>query len=292
MTSANARHLKVGAGIGPDLTVLGVVDKQQRNPVYIVWHHRAWCPMACKLFPTYERARREAGALSQLDHPNTVRFLGIGKPAHLLMEFLEGPTLDRMIRMHKKQPMSVSNVMRVAIHIGSALQHVHERGLIHLDVKPSNVIVVRGRPVLYDFGTARQRDARRPKQIVGTDPYIAPEECQQLAVTSAADIFSLGVTIYEMLTGELPFPSGTRSQPFPQVHRPAVPLRRHRARVPRRLEDLVLGCLAPDPAARPGIPVLLPALHDFIRSGPPMWPPDFRPGLHGSLNGRRRSVSG
>jgi serine/threonine protein kinase len=271
--------LKVGDRIGPDLTVLGVMDKYRRNPVYIVWHHRSWCPMACKTFRSRQLAEREAKALSQFSHPNTVRFLGIGAgwPAHIVMEFLEGPTLGALIDSQERW-LSISDALRIAIHVGAALSHVHDRGLLHLDVKPNNVIVARGgRPVLFDFGVARVQDAPRPREILGTDAYIAPEECLRQEVRPAADVFGLGVTLYEMLTGEMPFTGRSRRNRFPQTHQSPVPIRHHRATVPSALDNLVLACLARNAIDRPTIPILLPALHDFIRSGPPMWPAGFRP---------------
>jgi serine/threonine protein kinase len=270
------RPLKVGARLGPDLTVLGTVDKQKRNPVYIVWHHRAWCPMACKLFSTRERAEREAEALAAMAHPNTVRSFGVAEPACLLMEFLEGPTLARLIDTSPRR-LPLADCLRVAIYLGAALHHIHERGYLHLDVKPGNVIVSRGRPVLYDLGSARRRTDSRPDTIAGTDPYIAPEECLLETVGPPADVFGLGVTLHEMLTGKLPFPRGTRKNPFPQTTRPPTPLRRHRAGAPAALEKLLLACLARNPAERPALPDLLPPLHALIRQGPPMWPAGFDP---------------
>lgn len=279
MTNPRSLHYKLNASIGADLTVLGVLDKQRRNPVYIVWHHRKWCPMACKVFRSIERMRREADILALMSHPNTVRFLGVGSPAHLLMEFLEGPTLSRLIDIQRRERLSVSNAVRVAIHLGSALHHVHDQGFIHLDVKPTNVIVVRGRPVLYDFGIARAQCQERPPHTQGTDAYIAPEECLRQVVSPAADVFGLGVTLYEMLTGTLPFPDGTRRRPYPQIFQEPMPPREANPKLPVALEALVLSCLARDPASRPTLPDLLPGLHRHIRSGPSMWPAGFQPEL-------------
>lgn len=271
------RALKIGARLGRHLTVLGLVDAESANPVYLVWHHRAWCPMACKVFHSMRRARQEANRLKTLDHPSVVRYLGLESPACLLMEFLEGPTLRKFVRTQRRKKLSISDALRVAIYIGSALTHVHARGLLHLDVKPANVIVYRGRPVLFDVGTAVPRQRAQLDTLVGTDEYMAPEQCTKGRVTPASDVFSLGVTLYEMLTGKLPFARGTRRKPFPQCADEATPLRRHLPRAPAALEALLAACLARDPRRRPPLRELMPALHGFIKGGPAMWPAGFRP---------------
>jgi serine/threonine protein kinase len=271
-----AVHPKIGARTS-SLTILGAIDDRGKDPVYIVWHHQDWCPMACKMFDRPAKAQREAGILRAFAHPNIVRYLGMDGPRHLLMEFLDGSPLSRMVREKKKKRLPVADALRVGIHLGSALQHVHDRGFVHLDIKPSNIIVVHGRPVLFDFGTARSRNGKRPHRPVGTDPYIAPEECLRERATPAADVFGLGVTLYELLTGELPFPEGTKRRPFSQLRHLPTSARQHRRDIPEPLDDLVLSCLARDPSARPGLSDLLPGLHGFVRSGPPMWPPGFAP---------------
>ncbi len=96
-------------------------------------------------------------------------------------------------------------------------------------------------------------------------------------VSSATDVFGLGVLLFELLTGELPFPKASKRNPFPQVERAPASARGFRPTLPRALDDLLLACLAHDPAIRPGLPVLLPALHTFIRTGPRMWPAGFEP---------------
>jgi eukaryotic-like serine/threonine-protein kinase len=269
-------RLRVGARLGKELTVLGVIDRRGGEGLCIVWNHAAWCPMACKVFRTYRDAEREAKVLSLLAHPNTVRFLGLSEPANLLMEFLEGPTLEDLIYRQPRRRLAISDAIRVAMYIGAALHHIHSAGYLHLDIKPANVIVARGgRPVLYDFGSARQ-PRERPRLIAGTNPYIAPEECLKQSVAPAADVFGLGVTLYEMLTGELPFPLGRHRDDFPQTRLAPVPLRRRR-RVSAVLDGLVLSCLDRNPATRPPIAGLLPRLHEHIAKGQRMWPPGFDP---------------
>jgi serine/threonine protein kinase len=271
-----APRLQVGSKVGGYLTVLGVIDTGGHHSTnYIVWHHRSWCPMACKLFPTQEDADAEAGVLADLAHPNIVRLLGTGRPPHLLMEFLEGPTL-RGLMLERRRP-TVSNALRAAMHLGGALEHMHARGILHLDVKPSNVIVAYGRPVLFDLGSARRRSEWALSQTEGTQPYMAPEQCLGQAVNPATDVFGLGVTLYEILAGKLPFRLGSARRPYPQTVDTPIPLRRHRPEIPASLDRIVLQCLAYSSKDRPSLPQLILSLHDFIRSGPVMWPRDFRP---------------
>jgi eukaryotic-like serine/threonine-protein kinase len=272
-----ARLKKIGMRLGTDLTVLGVIDGRGGVPIYLVWHHKHWCSMACKVFKNSDKARREAEILSTLAHPNIVRCFGVSQSTCMLMEFLEGPTLHRFIKTQPKSRLAISDAIRVAVHIGSALKHIHDTGLLHLDVKPSNIIVMNGRPVLYDFGIARWQGAPRPNAIRGTESYIAPEECLLQSVTPAADIFGLGVTLYQILTGDYPFPEGSRSKPYPQVSQAPVPVRHRRPSVPPALDRLILSCLTRDPPARPNLAELLSALHAFISTGPHMWPAGFRP---------------
>lgn len=147
-----------------------------------------------------------------------------------------------------------------------------------MDVKPDNVIVVNGRPVLFDFGSMREKTAPRPPNVDGTDPYIAPEELLLENSGQAADVFALGVTLYEMLTGKLPFPERKIDGLLAQASRPPERLSRHRPKVRKKLEEIVLSCLARKPENRPSIRKLLPALHEFIQDGPLMWPSDFQAG--------------
>src|SRR5437899_3987436 len=99
---------------------------------------------------------------------------------------------------------------------------------------------------------------------------MAPEQCRGGRVTPASDVYGLGATLYESLTGRSPFPEGTRRKPFPQLALSPLPLRSFAPAVPVALEKLVLACLAPNPAARPSMAELLPKLHEFIRTGPRM----------------------
>ena len=272
-------RLAVGDRIGAELTVLGAIDDAGPDPLYLVWNHRAFCPMTCKLYRSARRMAAEANVLAALSHPNLVRFFGCGQPPHLLMEFLEGPSLRQLLKRRPHKRLGISDSLRVAIHLCAALVHIHERGFLHLDIKPSNIIIARGgRPVLFDFGIARPSGTWHEPRLEGSDPYMAPEQCRREAVGPASDIFGLGATLYEMLSGELPFPPADHRHPFPQTVADPVPLRARRARIAAEFDRLVLRCLMRDPAARPASPAeLATLLHPLIQSGPPMWPPGFQP---------------
>jgi eukaryotic-like serine/threonine-protein kinase len=233
--------------------------------------------MLCKVMQSKEAAQREADILMALSHPNIVRSFGVDGSTCLLMEYLEGPSLHQLVKSRPKRQLGVDDALRISIYIGAALSHVHDRGLLHLDVKPANIVVVNERPILCDFGIARWQADPRPSSVGGTDDYVAPEECRLEAITPAADIFGLGVMLYELLTGHLPFPEKQEGGPYPQILQSPSSVRKHRAAIPVGLEKLVLSCLGSDPKARPALPVLLPALNQFISSGPPMWPPGFQP---------------
>lgn len=273
-----SKPARIGTRLTPNLTVLGVIDGGSIDPVYIVWNHRAWCPMACKVFSSSQRARREADVLRALSHPNVVRLLELEAPVFMLMPFLEGPTLSNMIRNAPTKRLPADDALRIAIHLGAALLHVHECGHLHMDVKPSNIIIARGGiPILFDFGTARSQSDVRPAEIIGTDQYLAPEEAQLGEVGPAADVFSFGATLFEMLSGEVPFLKHSKLKPFPQIDTDARDLKRLRPSLPRALCDVVGRCLSRDPASRPALADVLPHLNQLICRGPKMWPQGFDP---------------
>jgi eukaryotic-like serine/threonine-protein kinase len=185
--------------------------------------------------------------------------------------------LKQLFQSKKKGRLSLSNAMRIAIYLGSALLHMHSRGYLHLDVKPTNIVIYRGRPVLFDLGTARLCSQPQLTGCVGTDDYMAPEQCERGQVSPASDVFGFGVTLYQMLTGKLPFPEERSAIFSPQARGSATPLRSYLPHAPRALEALLLACMNPSASARPTFKDLLPALHQFIYTGPKMWPPSFDP---------------
>jgi eukaryotic-like serine/threonine-protein kinase len=271
------RKLKIGMSVARGITVLDVVDDGGKDAVYLVWNHRAWCPMACKVYDRPSDARHEVSVLRALDHPHIVRSLGAGSPGYVLMEYLDGPTLKQFILSQKTGRMSLSNAMRIGIYVGSALLHMHSRGYLHLDVKPSNIVIYRSRPVLFDLGVSRLCSQPQLKSRVGTDFYMSPEQCERGRVSTASDVFGFAVTLYQMLTGKLPFPKGRNRASLPQTRIKATPLRTHLPRAPKALETLLQTCMDRSAASRPSFKELLPTLHQFIHTGPKMWPASFDP---------------
>lgn len=186
---------------------------------------------------TVGRFKREAQAASQIRSDNVAAVVDFGTtPAglsYLVMEYVLGKPLDEVII--NEGPLAVPRVTRLALGIANGLAAAHKLGFVHRDVKPSNVLVsVQGRreiPKLVDFGIVRNhadRDATqltRDGKVLGTPAYMAPEQWQESAVGPAADLYSLGIVLYEMLTGHKPF----RAQEIPQIltkhlHEPPPPL--------------------------------------------------------------------
>jgi serine/threonine protein kinase len=203
-----------------------------------------------------ERFRREARAVASLSHPNIVTILDRGEDEgrqFIVFELVEGRTLAEALRDEGRLP--VRRALEIAIQVARGLGFAHEQGLIHRDVKPQNVILNGdGRAKVTDFGIARSLDVQGVTQsgaVLGTSNYIAPEQASGRPVDRTTDVYSLGVVLFELLTGEVPFPGESFvavamqhvSEPPPSVLevRPDVPVRVARA-VDRALEK--------DPAER------------------------------------------
>jgi serine/threonine protein kinase len=193
----------------------------------------------------------ELRALQALNHPVIARgFGGVleGDRPHICVEFLEGPRLSTLIR--KFGPLPVEQLIPLAVQLCSALHYMHARRMVHLDVKPKNIIMG-APPRLIDLSIARSfRDAAALDVAVGTDAYMAPEQCVPTpgGVGAPADIWGLGITLHEAVAGELPFPRGSDDHRHPQIKLRPRPLD---SRVPGAIADLIDGCLRRDPRERP-----------------------------------------
>ena len=162
-----------------------------------------------------ERFRREARAVAQLSHPNVVAVIDAGEDGgypYIVLEYVEGETLKQRIDRLGRLP--VDEAAAYAIEIGRGLAAAHARRLVHRDVKPQNVLIdAEGRAKVTDFGIARSLESdglTKTGRVLGTTDYVAPEQAMGHGVDSRSDIYSLGVLLYEMLTGEVPFRAETR----------------------------------------------------------------------------------
>jgi predicted ATPase len=194
----------------------------------------------------------EARSAARLNHPNIVSLYDAGESggdAYIVMELVEGRSL------HDQPPESLDGVLEIARQICQALAHAHAAGIVHRDLKPENVIVTKdGRVKLLDFGLARPIASRLTVDggISGTVFYLAPEQALGKAVDVRADLYSLGVMLYELSTNRLPF---TADDPLAVVtqhlHAPVVPPRTIRPDVPPALDRLIVALLAKQPEDRP-----------------------------------------
>ena len=211
-----------------------------------------------------QRFVQEAKAASALNHPNIITIYEIDKTdtCHFIaLEFIDGKTLRRRLRRHE---MKIDQVLDVAIQTATALSAAHEAGIIHRDIKPEN-IMLRGDGIVkvLDFGLAKLTEHTQisevdmeaptsaglitePGEIVGTTPYMSPEQARGLDLDARTDIFSLGVLIYEMVTRRLPFEGNSRPEILAMIlsEKEAPPLARYSREAPDELERIVEKALA------------------------------------------------
>lgn len=231
--------------------------------------------------------RREARMLDRLRHPVIVRSFGAhpdGARPHLVLEHLEGPRLSRLLR--KFGPLPMEQLLPLALEIAAALHYLQGQGIVHLDVKPSNIIM--GAPArLIDMSLARTVEvAAELTYVVGTDYYLAPEQAlptPEEPPGPPADVWGLGVTLFESVAGHLPWPAEDFLEDedgvagaYPQVDQPPRELPRT---APGPLAELILACLARRPAERPTAAEVADAMEPLIARLPKPVLAGFRPRL-------------
>ena len=238
--------------------------------VYKAYDTHLECEVAVKVIRTenlpqsgveraLKRFEREAKAVARLNHPNIVKVTDYGeedgKP-YLVMPFLPGGTLKQLIRERGQIPWQ--EAARILIPIAEALAYAHEEKVIHRDIKPSNILLTRsGQPMLTDFGVAKiiedeaTQDLTGTSATVGTPEYMAPEQITSKTVDARADLYSLGVVFYEMVTGRKPFEADTpmavlvkhASEPLP---RPS----QYNKNLPLNIENILIKALTKKPEDR------------------------------------------
>ena len=203
-----------------------------------------------------ERFRREALAASALDHPNIVPCLGTGTdPAgpYLVMALVDGE--DLTTRLRRETTLPPADVARIGLDVARALGVAHQRGIVHRDVKPGNILIARdGHALVTDFGIARLADDAEgsvPGTILGSVQYFSPEQARGDTTTPASDVYGLGLVLYEALTGRRPWSGETSAAiALARIGAPAPSARALRADVPVALDSVVMRAMDPDPLRR------------------------------------------
>jgi beta-lactam-binding protein with PASTA domain/predicted Ser/Thr protein kinase len=202
-----------------------------------------------------ERFRREASSAAGLQHPNIVSIFDRGEwdgTYYIAMEYVEGHTLKDIVR--ERGPAPPEAAVDVVLQILRALRFAHQRGVVHRDIKPQNVLIDEdGRVKVTDFGIARAgaSDMTETGSIMGTAQYLSPEQAQGRPVDARSDLYSIGIVLYELLTGRVPFDAESPvSVALKQVSEPPVPPREIDPTLPAALEGVVLRALEKDPARR------------------------------------------
>jgi len=267
MSEQESWQLEEGAEIAPGRSVLKALGGGYDYEVYLVWDDKLFSVLVAKLLRPHlvgrerslRRLAREAEVLATLAHPVVLRGFGAamdGDHPHLLLEHLEGPTLRRLIR--RGGPLPPEQILPLALHIASALHYLSTEDIVHLDVKPDN-IVMGIPPRLIDMSLARSLDeALEVSVAIGTNAYMPPEQCapgEAGEIGPPADVWGLAATLFHAVTGRTPFsrPASTADDATPEerypqlVEDPVAPERR----IPAGLMDPVMAGLAKKPADRP-----------------------------------------
>jgi serine/threonine-protein kinase len=216
------------------------------------------------------RFRREARAMSQLTHPNTVRVFMYGEleedgSLYIVMEMLDGKNLNQRVR--RGGPLPANRAIPILVQVCGALQEAHEMGIVHRDLKPENIFLstqggIADFPKVLDFGLAKVTERQmQPGSVIltqegmvfGTPEFMSPEQAQGRTLDARSDIYSLAVILYEVLSGKLPFDARTPME-YIQKHvtEPIIPLstRRPEANLPRELDGVLERALKKNPDER------------------------------------------
>ncbi|WP_413753654.1 serine/threonine protein kinase [Streptomyces sp. R-74717] len=277
-TARPAPPLAPGTKPVPGYEVLAHLARTGWLDLYDAWSEERDCRCVMKaLRPDCRHEQRlsdrlllEGHWLRTFTHPHLVRaYETFESPQPLVvLETLTGETLSHLIHRLPRRP-AAGDVALLGVHLCSAIHYLHGHGLLHLDLKPSNVVVDCGHAKVLDLSAARAPGIAPPG--VGTFGYLAPEQARGGPLSAAADVWGIGVTLYEVATGDAPFDCGETVAPgdgddtgcqddwYPQLEQSAPPIRSRR-RLPRDLATAIDSCLRPGPAARPTIPELADAL--------------------------------
>jgi serine/threonine protein kinase len=264
--------LEAGAAIAPGYEVIAHLHRSNNFDVYDAWSaDRASRCIAKTPIPDLLEDRklmrglfREGRLLKKLTHPHIVRtYETIREPRPtLILETLTGATLAYLIDTGPRR-LPLKDIAYLGLHLCSAVHYLHRHGILHLDLKPSNIVSECQRAKILDLSIARPPG--RVKEGAGTRNYMAPEQTRGEYVGPAADVWGIGAVLFEATTGELPFGAPEDDEDrYEQLERRAEPVRSYR-RVPAAFNDLVRKCLEPEPVRRPTVGELVDTLNKLIQ---------------------------
>ncbi len=203
------------------------------------------------------RFKREAQNAGRLSHPNIVNMYDVGYDQgyhYIVMEYVEGQTLKEYIQERGK--LSIDEAIKFAVAIAEGLEHAHAMGIVHCDIKPHNMLITKsGRLKVTDFGIARAMNSQNTmmytNSVMGSAHYLSPEQASGKAIDGSTDIYSLGVVLYEMLTGRVPYEADTPiAVALKHVKDKLIPPTRYNQSIPPLLESVVMKALQKKPADR------------------------------------------
>jgi eukaryotic-like serine/threonine-protein kinase len=236
------------------------------------------------------RFSREGRTAARLSHPNVVSVYDAGEDvldglgiSYIVMEYVPGGDLKGMI--DERGRLDEGELARIGAEVVDGLAHAHERGIIHRDIKPHNVLIDDyGRPKLSDFGIAKALDSStttsQAGHFFGTALYSSPEQLRGEPATSKSDVYALGATLYHAALGEPLFEGAPIEVASQQISNPPTPPRARGAQIGARMDDLIMRCLAKDPAERPTTSELRAELLQISAAG------ERRPGPGGGTSAR------
>jgi serine/threonine protein kinase len=274
-----------GHEIAPGRSILRSLGGGSRYEVFLVWDERLFTPLAAKVLrpdqvedeKALRDLRREAEMLDRLAHPVLVRSFDAvldGPHPHVLIEHFDGQTLRKLIK--RAGPVPLPQLLPLALNVAAAIHYLSCEEVVHLDVKPDN-IVMGIPPRLIDLSVARSFErAARIGGTVGTDAYMAPEQCDTDSfpgrIGAAADVWGLAATLFHAVVGRVPFPRAKEDRyhddiavRFPQLVRDPEPLP---TSVPPELAELLTAALEKDPARRPAASELAVGLEPLVAALP------------------------
>ncbi len=253
--------------LGPRYRLLGFIGKGGFSKVFLIEDTVLGRKCALKILYSQlfendpdmlERFKREAKLYAELEHPNIVPIYDMGiheNTAYLIMKYIKGRTLKEIIK--ERAPLPPQEIVSIAEGLLSALAYMHRKGVVHRDIKPGNIIIEdeTGRVVLADFGLARKIESdshlTQTGQLLGTPYYVSPEQAQGQKATFASDVYSVGITLFEMATGKLPFTGESPLQIlWKHVKEPLPSPSKINPDIPHQLEAVIKKATEKNPSRR------------------------------------------